>query len=216
MPRWPRPASPASAARASSRRSRSSSSPASSPPTASSTAPSPTRSPRIEPQGRTFTYVVREGEPRIAITQADIRAIQLAKAALYAGIRLLMDHYPVDRVDRIVLAGAFGSHIDVKYAMVLGLIPDCPLDNVRSAGNAAGTGARIALLNARVAPRDRRQWCAASSRSRRRWSRASRSTSSPPWRSRTRPTPFPNLSEAVTLPARATSATSERRRRRGG
>lgn len=107
-----------------------------------------TRTARVVAEGRTFTYVVRDAAPRIAITQADIRAIQLAKAALYAGIRLLMDHYPVDRVDRIALAGAFGSHIDVKYAMVLGLIPDCPLDHVRSAGNAAGTGARIALLNA--------------------------------------------------------------------
>ena len=53
----------------------------------------------------------------------------------------------VDRVDRIRLAGAFGSHIDVKYAMVLGMIPDCALDQVSSANNAAGTGARIALLN---------------------------------------------------------------------
>ena len=47
-----------------------------------------------------------------------------------------------------MLAGAFGTHIDPKYAMVLGMIPDCPLENVQSAGNAAGTGARIALLNA--------------------------------------------------------------------
>jgi len=58
-----------------------------------------------------------------------------------------MDHMGVDKVDRIRLAGAFGSHIDVKYAMVLGMIPDCDLDQVSSAGNAAGTGARIALLN---------------------------------------------------------------------
>jgi uncharacterized 2Fe-2S/4Fe-4S cluster protein (DUF4445 family) len=106
------------------------------------------RSPRIVADGRTFAYVIRAGTPRIAVTQADVRAIQLAKAALYAGVKLLMDAYGTDRVDAIVLAGAFGSHIDVKYAMVLGLIPDCPLDRVRSAGNAAGTGARIALLNA--------------------------------------------------------------------
>ena len=58
-----------------------------------------------------------------------------------------MDRLEVDNVDRIRLAGAFGSHIDVKYAMVLGLIPDCDLENVSSAGNAAGSGARIALLN---------------------------------------------------------------------
>jgi uncharacterized 2Fe-2S/4Fe-4S cluster protein (DUF4445 family) len=76
-----------------------------------------------------------------------VRAIQLAKAALYAGARLLMDHLGIDRVERITLAGAFGSQIDVKYAMVLGLIPDCDLAKVASAGNAAGTGARIALLN---------------------------------------------------------------------
>ena len=150
-----------------------------------------------------------------SITQADIRAIQLAKAALYAGVRLLMDHYPVDRVDRIVLAGAFGSHIDVKYAMVLGLIPDCALDHVRSAGNAAGTGARIALLNRRLAPRDRRGRRAASSRSRRRWNRASRSTSSPPWPSPTRPTPSRTSPTAVTLPARVAVEPGQRRRRRG-
>src|SRR5205085_1839069 len=105
------------------------------------------RSPRIKPHRRTFSYVIREGEPFIAVTQNDVRAIQLAKAALYAGTRLLMDKLEIDQVDRIRLAGAFGSHIDVKYAMILGLIPDCPLERVHSAGNAAGTGARIALLN---------------------------------------------------------------------
>ena len=104
-------------------------------------------SPRIQEDGRTFSYLIQAGEPEIRITQNDIRAIQLAKAALYAGARLLMDHMDIDQVDRITLAGAFGSHIDVKYAMVLGLIPDCNLDKVASAGNAAGTGARIALLN---------------------------------------------------------------------
>ena len=83
----------------------------------------------------------------ISVTQNDVRQIQLAKAALYAGVRLLMDKMQVQQVERIRLAGAFGSHIDVKHAMVLGLIPDCPLDKVSSAGNAAGTGARIALLN---------------------------------------------------------------------
>jgi uncharacterized 2Fe-2S/4Fe-4S cluster protein (DUF4445 family) len=58
-----------------------------------------------------------------------------------------MDHLGVDKVDRIRLAGAFGAHIDVKYAMVLGMIPDCDLEQVSSAGNAAGTGAVMALLN---------------------------------------------------------------------
>jgi len=102
---------------------------------------------RIIVDGRTYSYVIREGERPIRITQNDVRAIQLGKAALHAGTRLLLDHMGIDKVDRIGLAGAFGSHIDVKYAMVLGMIPDCNLDKVGSVGNAAGTGARIALLN---------------------------------------------------------------------
>jgi uncharacterized 2Fe-2S/4Fe-4S cluster protein (DUF4445 family) len=106
-----------------------------------------TRSDRIIPTGRTFAYVLHRGAVPIQITQNDVRAIQLAKAALHAGVRLLMDHMGVDHVDRIRLAGAFGNHIDVKHAMVLGMIPDCDLFQVSSAGNAAGTGARIALLD---------------------------------------------------------------------
>ena len=105
------------------------------------------RSPRIRQNGPTFAYLLHEGAVTITITQNDVRAIQLAKAALYAGTRLLMDHLGVDAVDRIRLAGAFGSHIDVKYAMGLGMIPDCDLSQVSSAGNAAGTGARIARLD---------------------------------------------------------------------
>ena len=105
------------------------------------------RSDRIVADGRTFTYVLHRGDIELRVTQNDVRAIQLAKAALHAGVRLLMDRLGVDRVDRIRLAGAFGSHIDVKYAMVLGLVPDCALEHVTSAGNAAGTGARIALLD---------------------------------------------------------------------
>ena len=105
------------------------------------------RSNRIIEDGRTFSYVIQETAPRVVITQNDVRAIQLAKAALYAGIRLLMDRLGLEEVDTIRLAGAFGSHVDVKYAMVLGMIPDCDLSHVTSAGNAAGTGARIALLD---------------------------------------------------------------------
>ena len=104
-------------------------------------------SPRIQATDRTFSYVLYEGDVTLAVTQNDVRAIQLAKAALFAGAALLMDKMGVDHVDRVVLAGAFGTHIDPKYAMVLGMIPDCGLDRVFSAGNAAGTGARIALLN---------------------------------------------------------------------
>ncbi|RWH70968.1 ASKHA domain-containing protein [Mesorhizobium sp.] len=105
------------------------------------------RSPRIVPNGRTFSYVLKEGEPKITITQNDVRAIQLAKAALYAGTKLLMEKQHTEYVDRIHFAGAFGSFIDPKYAMVLGLIPDCDLDKVSAVGNAAGAGARMALLN---------------------------------------------------------------------
>jgi uncharacterized 2Fe-2S/4Fe-4S cluster protein (DUF4445 family) len=104
------------------------------------------RTPRIEQVGRTFAYVLHEGAPRLLIYQTDVRAIQLAKAALYAGAKLLMERAGA-KPERVTLAGAFGSHIDPLYAMTLGLIPDCDLAKVASAGNAAGTGARIALLN---------------------------------------------------------------------
>ncbi len=119
------------------------------------------RTPRVVPDGRTFSYVLHEGgpgadlgdgevgpaSPRLLITQNDVRAIQLAKAALYAGARLLMDHLGVETVDRVKLAGAFGSQIDPLHALVLGLVPDAPIDRVGAAGNAAGTGALIALLS---------------------------------------------------------------------
>ena len=107
-------------------------------------------SPRIQSDGRTFCYelLAATGDrPALRIMQNDVRAIQLGKAALYAGVRLLMERMGVEKVDAVRLAGAFGSHIDVKYAMVLGLIPDCDLAHVSSAGNAAGTGARMALLD---------------------------------------------------------------------
>src|SRR4029077_13102387 len=109
------------------------------------------RTPRVVPEGRTFSYVLHDGSDgrlRIAVTQNDVRAIQLAKAALYAGVRLLMDHAGIDAGAEVRLAGAFGSQIDPFHAMVLGLIPDAPLDHVKAAGNAAGTGALIALLSA--------------------------------------------------------------------
>ena len=109
------------------------------------------RSSRVRQRGRTYAYLLHRGPaqdaPDIELTQNDVRAVQLAKAALYAGVKLLLARFGAERVDRIRLAGAFGSTIDVRYAMVLGLIPDCSLDQVSAAGNAAGTGARIALLN---------------------------------------------------------------------
>jgi uncharacterized 2Fe-2S/4Fe-4S cluster protein (DUF4445 family) len=107
--------------------------------------------PRCEAEGRTHVYLIHDGSadggPRITVTQGDIRAIQLAKSALYAGAKLLMDEMGVETVDRVTLAGAFGAHISPKHAMVLGMIPDAPLEKVTSAGNAAGHGARIALCS---------------------------------------------------------------------
>ena len=106
---------------------------------------------RMIQEGRVHGYLLHDGSadggPRILVTQGDIRAIQLAKSALYAGARLLMDEMGIENVDRVTLAGAFGAHISPKHAMVLGMIPDAPLDHITSAGNAAGTGARIALCS---------------------------------------------------------------------
>jgi uncharacterized 2Fe-2S/4Fe-4S cluster protein (DUF4445 family) len=169
-----RPASPASAARPSSRWSprcisrgiidRTASSMArwrpkarASSPTA---APSPTCSARRWPK------------PRITVTQNDVRAIQLAKAALYAGVKLLMDKLGIEKVDRITLRRRLRLHHRPKYAMVLGLIPDCDLAEGRPSGNAAGTGARIALLNlltsTRSFPRRRSFWPRPSKKKKRR------------------------------------------------
>lgn len=176
------------------------------------------RSDRIVAEGRTFAYLLHRGEREIRITQNDVRAIQLAKAALYAGARLLMDRLGIERVERIALAGAFGSHIDPLYAMVLGMIPDCPLERVRAAGNAAGTGARIALLNraarreieevveriekieTAIEPRFQEHFVAAMAIPHRH-------------------APYPNLALKVPLPERRAAADSgvrERRRRRHG
>lgn len=105
------------------------------------------KSDRIIADGRTFSYVLWRGKQEMLIRQTDVRAIQLAKAALYAGIKLLMDKLEIQQVDSISFAGAFGTFIDPKYAMVLGLIPDCELSEVNAVGNAAGYGAKMALLN---------------------------------------------------------------------
>ncbi len=106
------------------------------------------RTHRVMADGRTFMYVLHYGQPQLCITQNDVRGIQLAKGALYAGARLLMDRAGLDTVDSVKLAGAFGSHIDPVYALVLGLIPDCDPAKVESVGNAAGSGAVRALLSA--------------------------------------------------------------------
>jgi len=172
------------------------------------------RSSRVRADSRTFAYHLHDGPPEIYITQTDVRAIQLAKAALYAGARLLMDRLGIDTLDRIVLAGAFGSHIDVKHAMVLGMIPDCDLRKVSSAGNAAGSGALIALLNQKarddieaVVHRVEKIETAVELRFQEHFVGAM----GIPHKS----APFPNLSAAVALPQRDTGAgdTGKRRRR---
>jgi len=108
--------------------------------------------PRLSWNGSKAEYVLAwahessTGRP-IVITSDDVRNIQLGKAALYSGARLLMERMGVEQVTRVLLAGAFGSYIDPVHAMVLGMIPDCDLERVATAGNSAGDGARIALLN---------------------------------------------------------------------
>lgn len=83
----------------------------------------------------------------ITINQADVRALQLAKGALYAGAKLMMKRMGIERLDKVILAGAFGSYIDKESALTLGMFPDCDINNVYAVGNAAGDGARMALLN---------------------------------------------------------------------
>ncbi|MCP5088997.1 MAG: DUF4445 domain-containing protein [Rhodobacteraceae bacterium] len=176
--------------------------------------------------GRTHSYLVwdgtAEGGPCITVTNHDIREIQMAKAALYSGARLLMDKFGVESVDRIVLAGAFGAHISPKHAMVLGMIPDCRLEKVTSAGNAAGTGARIALLNIEARADIERIVCeihkietAIEPRFQEHFVNASNIPNSVE--------PFPILAEVVTLPdvnfntaGENGAETSGRRRRRRG
>lgn len=108
--------------------------------------------PRLRRDGQRAEYILATADQtatgrEIVVTQDDVRNIQLAKGALYAGCKLLMRRRGVERVDRIVLAGAFGSYIDPLRAMVLGLYPDCDPARVTAVGNAAGDGARIALLS---------------------------------------------------------------------
>jgi len=169
------------------------------------------RSPRIYGDGRTFSYRLWDGAISVSVTQGDIRAIQLAKGALYAGAKLLMDRLGVDHVDRIKLAGAFGSYIDPKYAMVIGLIPDCRLDRVSAIGNAAGTGARMALVNrghrAEVEALVRRVEKIETALEAKFQEHFVHAMALPNGRD-----PFPHLAAAVTLPERVETAAEGRRR----
>ncbi|MFT6762775.1 MAG: uncharacterized 2Fe-2S/4Fe-4S cluster protein (DUF4445 family) [Candidatus Aldehydirespiratoraceae bacterium] len=115
----------------------------------------PSKTERIFAHGRTFSYRLFGDSPdlseNINVTQDDVRAIQLAKAALRAGIDLLCEHAgktDPNEIGSVRLAGAFGAHIDPLYAKVLGLVPDVPVAKVASVGNAAGAGAVRALVSA--------------------------------------------------------------------
>jgi uncharacterized 2Fe-2S/4Fe-4S cluster protein (DUF4445 family) len=96
----------------------------------------------------------------ITVTQADVRALQLAKGALYTGAKLMMKKMGIEKLDRVVLAGAFGSYIDKESALTLGMFPDCDIEKVYAVGNAAGDGARMALLNRgkRLEAEERARW----------------------------------------------------------
>jgi uncharacterized 2Fe-2S/4Fe-4S cluster protein (DUF4445 family) len=116
-----------------------------------------TPSPNFRPTQQVGEYVLATAAQtstgkEITISQQDVRNIQFAKSALYTGAKLLMEHRGVDKVDRVLLAGGFGAHIDKQRAMMMGLFPDCDLENVYAVGNSAGDGAVLCLLS-----RERRQ-----------------------------------------------------------
>jgi len=170
--------------------------------------------PFVIEDGRTFSFVVHEAEGvRLCITQNDVRAIQLAKAALRAGIELLMQHAGLTELHDIRLAGAFGSHIDPVYALVLGLVPDCPVPQVRSVGNSAGAGAVRALLS--VAARREMESAV-------RTVTKIETATEPEFQSQFvaamafphASAPSPHLSEVVQLPARSESSSDRSGRRR--
>lgn len=100
---------------------------------------------RIREEYRSATYLVRDAIPRIAITQHDIRALQLGKSAIQAAVRILLKRHGGISIDRVVLTGAAGSDIDPLRAAVIGLFPDCALDNVQYVPQAAMRGAEAAL-----------------------------------------------------------------------
>jgi uncharacterized 2Fe-2S/4Fe-4S cluster protein (DUF4445 family) len=109
-------------------------------------------SPRLRSSGESLEFVIAWKDETsigqdITITQQDIRNVQLAKAALYTGAKLMMKKLGIEKLNKVILAGAFGSYINTEAAMILGMFPDCDLKNVYAVGNAAGDGARIALLN---------------------------------------------------------------------
>lgn len=118
--------------------------------------------PRVRSEDGKREYVLigedeREGRPALTITQKDVRQLQLAKAAMQTGIRVLLENHSLsaEDIDRVLVAGAFGSYIDIESAMTVGLLPKLPPGRFRQVGNAAGIGARLALISG--TERDRAQ-----------------------------------------------------------
>ncbi len=107
---------------------------------------------RLRREEREFVLVTeeeRQGGEAIVLTQKDVRELQYAKAAIHAGIRMLLEGNQVseDRIDRVIIAGAFGSYIDIGSAVTIGMLPDLPVERFKQVGNAAGAGARLALVS---------------------------------------------------------------------
>ncbi|MEJ2284055.1 MAG: ASKHA domain-containing protein [Desulfobacterales bacterium] len=117
---------------------------------------------RINPDTKQPEFVLAWAEESsidkdIVVTQKDIRQIQLAKGALYAGCKLMVNRMGLEKVDKVKIAGAFGTHVDRTKALVMGLFPDCEIEMIEGVGNAAGDGCRAALLNRRK--RVEANWC---------------------------------------------------------
>ncbi len=117
---------------------------------------------RVNPDTKQPEFVLAWAEESsidkdIVVTQKDIRQIQLAKGALYAGCKLMVKRMGLEKVDTVKIAGAFGTHVDREKALIMGLFPDCEIDMIQGVGNAAGDGCRAALLN--VKKRVEANWC---------------------------------------------------------
>ncbi len=109
-------------------------------------------SPRLRKQNDVAEFVIAWAKETsigrdITMSVKDVRAVQLAKGALYSGAKLMMKRLGITKLDKVILAGAFGSYINKESAMIIGMFPDCEMERVYAVGNAAGDGARIALLN---------------------------------------------------------------------
>jgi uncharacterized 2Fe-2S/4Fe-4S cluster protein (DUF4445 family) len=117
---------------------------------------------RINPDNKQPEFVLAWAEESsidkdIVVTQKDVRQIQLAKGALYAGCKLMVKRMGLEKVDKVKIAGAFGTHVDRTKALVMGLFPDCEIEKIEGVGNAAGDGCRAALLN--IKKRVEANWC---------------------------------------------------------